>query len=139
MMIGPHPGSASSVRSDAPADAVLLVEDDEDLRACVSQFLSDSGYAVVSAADGREALDLLERDPAPALIVTDLMMPRMDGWELISRTRAIPALARIPVIVLSAVAERAKVDTTVAGVLRKPVELSVLLSAVKTFCRRNEH
>jgi CheY-like chemotaxis protein len=134
-MNSPDPGGASSARSDAPAGAVLLVEDDEDLRACLSQFLADSGYAVVSAADGREALDLLERDPVPALIVTDLMMPRMDGWELISRARAIPALAKVPVIVVSAVAERAKVDDTVAGVLRKPVELSVLLSAVRTFCR----
>jgi CheY-like chemotaxis protein len=136
-MIRPDSRGASSAPSDTSAQAVLLVEDDDDLRACMSQFLSDSGYAVVSAADGQEALDLLERNPVPALIVTDLMMPRMDGWELITRARATPALAKVPVIVVSAVAERAKVDPSVAGVLRKPVELSVLLSAVKTFCRRD--
>lgn len=87
--------------SDRPV--VLVVEDNRDMRAHLARLLSDD-YAVVAAADGREALEVVE-EVEPDLIVTDVMMPRMDGAELIAAVRERPELSSVPVLVLTARAE----------------------------------
>lgn len=113
---------------------VLLVEDDVDIADAISSCLADHGYTVVVAANGREALDTLRQSaPLPGLILLDLMMPIMDGWQFRAAQTADPAFARIPVVLLSAhvnVREAAE-KMAVAAWLKKPVELTALLEAVE--------
>jgi CheY-like chemotaxis protein len=82
---------------------VMVIEDDEDLRAMVVQFLGVSGFEAVGFRDGSEALAALRRHAAaPAVILLDLEMPRMTGWEFRREQLRDPRLARIPVVVASA-------------------------------------
>jgi CheY-like chemotaxis protein len=80
---------------------VLVVDDDPDIRAFVSEFLTEEGYEVRAAANGRDALAILA-SWRPAVILLDLMMPVMDGWTFLATQQAHPELARISVIVMSA-------------------------------------
>src|SRR5215831_5050610 len=94
--------TAGKPRANRP---ILIVEDDSDLRDSLQLLLEAYGYAVATAFDGQDALDQLLDGLEPALIVLDLMMPRMDGWTLCRKMRKSPALAAIPVILCSAVAD----------------------------------
>jgi CheY-like chemotaxis protein len=94
--------------------------------------LQGKGYAVSTAGDGREALDLMQGQSPPDLIVLDLRMPRMNGWQFREHQVRDPALAAIPVLVVSAVADNAEQDGTLGEVrfLQKPVDPDDLVSAV---------
>lgn len=80
---------------------VLLVEDDDDARESVAEVLSDEGFDVLTARDGVEALEQLDKSPAPSALVLDLALPRMDGREVLRRLRERESLADLPVCVLS--------------------------------------
>lgn len=79
---------------------VLLVEDHRDTRLMYAEFLAAEGFEVVQAADGREALALL-RERIPDLVITDLSLPHVDGFELMNRMRNDPTLSAVPVLCLS--------------------------------------
>jgi CheY-like chemotaxis protein len=116
---------------------VLVIEDDADILRAVVQVLEDEGYVVTAAENGRVALAALRAPGArpPCVILLDLMMPVMDGWAFRAEQLRDPALAPIPVIVLTAdgnAAEKA-VLMNGAGALRKPVELLTLLAAIQPF------
>ncbi|HVY47095.1 MAG TPA: response regulator [Minicystis sp.] len=121
---------------NAPSCAVLIVEDDRDIRQAFAQTLAEEGYASAQARHGREALDMLRRGTAPRLILLDLMMPVMDGWQFRAEQRGDPDLATIPVVVVSAdaSAEDRLVTMGVAGFLRKPVMFDDLMATVRRFC-----
>lgn len=115
---------------------VLLVDDDRDIREVLSDALESEGYCVMAAADGLEAIDALREAPRPCVILLDLMMPRMDGWQFRAEQSRDPTLEGIPVVILSAdtaVAAKAK-QLKAAGHLRKPVPLDALLDAVRAHC-----
>src|SRR5437868_3479296 len=101
---------------------VLIVEDDSDIREMVAYLLQDAGYAVLQASDGFEAMQHL-RQTRPDLIVLDLMLPRMSGWQFLEQTRPELDRAHIPVVILSAIAGRGDYPSTlgVAGWLTKPI------------------
>jgi CheY-like chemotaxis protein len=107
---------------------ILLVEDEPDLRTDLAFLLEDEGYRVRTAAHGTEALALLEGGARPALIVLDLMMPEMDGWETRARLRTAPALASIPIVILSGVAndEEEIAALAVAAYVTKPISVRQL-------------
>jgi CheY-like chemotaxis protein len=109
-----------------PALRILVVDDDEDVRDAMCLVLERAGYVVSLAAHGKEALESLHQHGAPDLILLDLMMPVMDGWELRERLALDPDLARIPMIVLSA-GDRLPEDVPI---LRKPVNLDTVLSTI---------
>src|ERR1043165_9927085 len=88
--------------SSASQCPVLIVEDDEDLREMMAQLLTLEGYQAAAVANGREALEYLHDSEKPHVILLDLMMPVMDGWEFRRKQQADPSLAPVPVIVLSA-------------------------------------
>jgi len=111
---------------------ILLIEDDADLADAIVEVLQNEGYRVSYAADGKAALALLSRSDPPDLILLDLMMPNMNGWEFRAAQLRNPAIAKIPVIVLSATGERAR-PIDAAMVLRKPVTLETLLAALANF------
>ena len=100
--------------------------------------LEHEGYEVVLAPDGKEALDLLQQGVVPGLILLDLMMPVMNGWDFRRRQLADPALASIPVIVLSAdpLATRLAGSPGVCEVLVKPVDVESLLRSLERICAR---
>jgi len=118
---------------DAPE--VLVVEDDEDIRDSLMDFLEDHGYVAVGASDGRDALTRLTgvKPPPPSIIILDLMMPIMDGRTFLEEQRRDPALAGIPVIVISAYREipAGIHELGIAGHMRKPLDLNGLLAMLK--------
>jgi CheY-like chemotaxis protein len=127
------------VASGSPAPEVLIVEDDIDIRDALSQILEEEGYSVSTAANGQEALDLLRSGPPPRLILLDLMMPVMNGWQFRAAQREDPALAAIPVVVISAdthISEKAS-QIGIAEYFRKPIEIAGLLNTMEKYCGPN--
>jgi CheY-like chemotaxis protein len=118
-----------------PCKRILLVDDDVATRDALTDALVAEGYEVRGAGDGQEALDLLRTEPPPDLILLDLMMPGLNGWEFRHRQVQDPALRRIPVIVLSAAgAGLEDVADGVADFLHKPVDSGLLLETVRRHC-----
>jgi CheY-like chemotaxis protein len=120
----------------AARDYILIVEDDFDIREALTQILEEEGYVVRGAANGREALDVANEGPAPKLILLDLMMPVMNGWQFRAEQLKDPKLASVPVLVISAdpQVQPKAASLGVAGLLKKPIALDDLLQAVKTHC-----
>jgi CheY-like chemotaxis protein len=114
---------------------VLIVEDDESAREALATFLAAEGYTVIEAANGREALDRLQQD-AVGLILLDLMMPVMDGWEFRAVQLRTPALAPIPVMVITADASARSraMSLGVEGYMTKPIQFARLLEFVDRYC-----
>jgi len=113
--------------------AVLLVEDDSGIAEGIRDLLEMEGYDVVWSQDGAEALEVLGRlDPLPMLILLDLMMPRVDGYEFRDRQRADARLAAIPVLVLTAdPTPPDRLAQLNASILRKPFGVDELLVAIR--------
>jgi CheY-like chemotaxis protein len=111
---------------------ILVVDDDPDIRHTLTEILVDEGYAALTAANGLEALSLMRSAAAPALVVLDLMMPIMDGYEFLAEQRRDPALARIPVVVITAGVKRRSEDLGVAAVIAKPFSVADLLAKIET-------
>jgi CheY-like chemotaxis protein len=109
---------------------ILIVDDDRDALEALSDLLRDEGYRIVQAHHGREALDALNNHPTPSLILLDLMMPVMNGFEFLSAKARDRAFASIPVIIISGIADN--VPATVP-LLRKPINPHDLMHAVKHF------
>jgi CheY-like chemotaxis protein len=119
-----------------PHCPVLIVEDDEDLREMMAQLLTLEGFQAATAANGREALDYLHHHSiVPDVILLDLMMPVMDGWEFRRRQKADPAIAPVPVIVLSALDQARALNVDATAFLKKPLDFDRLLSLVRSHCR----
>jgi CheY-like chemotaxis protein len=112
---------------------ILVVEDNAAARDALAALLEAAGYPVACAADGREALDHLGGPDRPCLILLDLSMPVMDGWEFLARQRRSPSLAHVPVILVSAEGDlpRLAASLGVAGYFPKPVEADGLLRAIR--------
>lgn len=115
---------------------VLVVEDEADTRELVASLLEFEGLTVARAADGMEALAVLRSGVRPCVIVTDLMMPRMDGWELARRMKQDPEYADLPVILVSGVADLARRahELSADAFLTKPVDVDQLLALVRKLC-----
>jgi CheY-like chemotaxis protein len=113
---------------------VLIVEDDEDLRDMMAQMLTIEGFAAASVSNGREALDYLHSNK-PQVILLDLMMPVMDGWEFRRQQKADPELAPVPVIVLSALDQGRAAPVDADAFLKKPLDFDRLLGLVRDHCR----
>jgi CheY-like chemotaxis protein len=113
---------------------ILIVEDSDDLRDAIAELLIEEGYEAVTASDGSEGLTKLWSGP-PDLIITDFMMPCMDGVEFLRRVRADPAMCGIPAILMTAVgramAERLLGEAGVAALaLDKPLDVDELLDTI---------
>jgi CheY-like chemotaxis protein len=113
---------------------VLIVEDDEDLREMMAQLLTLEGFHTATVANGREALEYLHGESRPDVILLDLMMPVMDGWEFRRQQQADPVLAPVPVIVLSALDQARGSSLKADAFLKKPLDFDRLLSLVREYC-----
>jgi CheY-like chemotaxis protein len=112
------------------AKTVLLVEDDLTIRDILQDQLEDDGYDVVPASNGRQALEYLTQDTLPDLIILDLMTPIVTGWQVLEHLRAEPALAQIPVIVVTA--SSGNKPSGAVKILRKPFRLDALFETVRS-------
>ncbi|HYT32267.1 MAG TPA: response regulator [Thermoanaerobaculia bacterium] len=135
-MDGPDPGAPGPGSASQKARArILLVEDDADLRESLCKVLEEAGYEVDGVRNGQEALEYLHREQPPCVVLLDLMMPVMTGWEFRDAQRGDPALSDIPVVILTADGRaQSKADSLGVGkFLRKPVQLEELLGTVRSF------
>ena len=124
---------AESVAARRRSPLVLVVDDFEDNRAMYAEYLAYSGYSVEQAADGEEAVKLAQ-DLLPDIVVMDLSLPIMDGWEATRRLKADPATSGIPVVALTAHAMKSDHDRAMASgcddFATKPIEFAVLLDKI---------
>ncbi|WP_141731122.1 response regulator [Oligoflexus tunisiensis] len=114
--------------------AILIVEDEPDLQHLLKIFLSKAGYDIHLASDGAQGLQSLQKS-RPDLIVTDIMMPNMDGLEMIREIRKNIPKEELPIIVSSAVAPDAATQALTDGYLRKPIMMGQLKALVEKVLR----
>jgi CheY-like chemotaxis protein len=108
---------------------VLIVEDDADIRNSLSILLEDEGIPTIAAKDGQEALDILQKEQvAPAVVILDLMMPVMDGWEFRRRIESDTSAPPPKLIIVSARPPGATIGSAIW--LRKPYDVEQLLATV---------
>jgi CheY-like chemotaxis protein len=108
---------------------VLVVEDDDTLRGALQMVLQWEGYRVECARNGHEALNLLYRPNPPSVVLLDLMLPVLDGWQFRRAMKNDPQLAAIPVVVVSALDAGRSLDA--AGHIQKPFRPEELLDVVR--------
>jgi CheY-like chemotaxis protein len=115
---------------------VLVVDDQPDMREVLEAMIQMCGCTTQAAADGREALDAMRHDP-PCLVVFDLMMPVMDGFEFRARQLRDPQLAAIPAVCVTAMFDAGVVEHTL-GVrcVPKPIDFEILDAIVRNACGR---
>jgi CheY-like chemotaxis protein len=113
------------------ATPVLVVEDDASVREMMAEFLHLEGFRPVTVANGREALAYLQNGGEAGVILLDLMMPVMTGFDFRREQQLDPALAAIPVIVLSANVGDEAADMQTAAAFRKPVDLDEVIGMVR--------
>lgn len=116
---------------------ILVVDDDADIRCTLTEFLEYEGYAVETARNGREALAYLRTHPSALLVLLDLMMPVMDGFQFRIEQKKTPELASIPVVVMTAHAALKPGAIDVPDVLSKPLDLDRLVDAIERVAQRN--
>jgi CheY-like chemotaxis protein len=127
-------GSTGPEEGGGPCGGVLVVDDDPDIRDSLREVLEDEGYAVACVGNGREALDYLKAtSPHPCVILLDLMMPVMDGWQFRREQKQDPAIADIPLVVITATGKR-PVLIDAAELVMKPLDLNRLFEAIERYC-----
>jgi CheY-like chemotaxis protein len=113
---------------------ILVVDDDQDILEAVAAVLEGAGYRALTAANGAEALLRLQK-AAPCVVLLDLMMPIMNAWEFVAAKQRDPALAPIPIVVMTGFRRIANIDELgAAQILEKPIPLETLIATVTRFC-----
>jgi CheY-like chemotaxis protein len=116
---------------------ILVVEDDDIARAGMIVVLEREGYTVAGAANGKDGLTYLQANPAPGLILLDMLMPEFDGWKFMGQLGQVPGCDTIPVIIVTGMALASDEWTKglgAVGLVTKPVNLETLLNAVRQHC-----
>jgi CheY-like chemotaxis protein len=113
---------------------VLVVDDDADSRETISQLLELNGYTAARADNGRAAVEQLTAGFDPDLVLTDLLMPVMSGWELHAAMKARLAWASIPIVVLAGMTPEQRGQLSVEDAFEKPMDLPVLLNRIAQLC-----
>jgi CheY-like chemotaxis protein len=117
--------------------SILIVEDDEDIRAAMAELLETEGFEVAVASNGQEGLEVLGQMRAPCLVLLDLMMPVMNGEDFLRHVRKDPAMDSVPVIIVTASGRTPLPGTQ--GLLKKPFEISDLFATVAAHCPMPDH
>jgi CheY-like chemotaxis protein len=116
------------------ARSILLVDDNDDIREAMALVLEDAGYEVTAATGGDEAFELLRGGYRPCVILLDLMMPGLSGWDLHRELRSDATWCSIPIVVVSAVAAEAAAALQPTAHLQKPFTIDDLMGAVARAC-----
>jgi len=113
---------------------ILVVEDDPSTREGMLALLQNAGYKVSSAKNGQEALDLLEGGLRPAIMLVDLMLPEVSGWDFLKYVHGDPVLKLIPTIVVTAAPDE-RTSVIADHVFVKPVDIPRLMASIRSFAR----
>jgi len=117
---------------------ILFIEDDESVREVIGGLLEAAGYEVATARNGREALEYLQGPVVPRLILLDLLMPVMNGWQFLAEQQRDPRLADLPVVVLTGADHSSEEHPDLLElppvILTKPVFPDVLFNVVRRYC-----
>lgn len=128
---------AAAALPDVRMPSVMIVEDDRDTREMLARFLELEGFEVREAANGQIALEALHETTSTCVILLDLMMPVMNGWQFRRAQVNDPEIANIPVVVVTAAGAREQIPAIDAdGWLSKPVDFDRLLETIDPLCRR---
>jgi len=121
---------------------ILYIEDNSENRLLVRRVLGAEGYQLIEAADGPSGLRVAE-EIAPDLILMDINLPDVDGYEVTSRIRAIPHLARVPIVAMTANVMRGDREKSLAagcdGYIQKPIDIDLLPQQIAKFLSRHSH
>jgi CheY-like chemotaxis protein len=115
--------------------AILIIDDDAGSRKALAEVLSDEGYTVATVSDGAEGLGYLRDGHRPRVILLDLMMPGVDGWDFRAEQKRDPELAQIPVIAISAAGKLLDAEYS----LRKPIAIESLLKLLRSAGAQTSH
>ena len=115
-------------------NTILVVEDDDDIRNAIVDLLETEGYITESAINGKDALDKLSQIDRPCLVLLDMMMPIMNGRQFLDTVMKDSRLAPIPILIVSAVADKTNTEGSV-GFLKKPIDIDVVLNVVSQYCQ----
>ena len=113
---------------------ILVVDDDADIREVLREVLTESGHDVMTAANGLEALHILRQGWGPCMVLLDLMMPVMDGYHFLAERKNDPALASIPITVITAGRQVDMERLDDATLVAKPIRLPALMSLIEKTC-----
>jgi CheY-like chemotaxis protein len=114
--------------------SILIVEDDRDIRDTLQQVLELEGFVVHTAVNGKDGLEKLRKIDRPCLILLDLMMPVMNGWEFLEAQGQDGFLSKIPVVVVSAFSTHVPPAPRAVAFVKKPVEIETLLHRIQEHC-----
>jgi len=123
------------------ATTILYIEDNVDNRTLVRRVLQIEGYRVMEADSGFKAFEIL-RSEIPDLVLMDINLPDMDGYEITTRLKQMPSLARVPVIAMTANVMKGDREKTLAagcdGYISKPIDIDTLPGQIARFLRKNQ-
>jgi CheY-like chemotaxis protein len=130
---------SARVESSAPGarglpSTVMIIEDDDQVREALADVVSQEGYKVATAQDGREALDKLRWGLRPAVILLDMQMPLMTGWDFRAEQRRDPELEQIPVVAITGGLRWKDEDADIAARLTKPIQVETLRAILRRYC-----
>lgn len=118
---------------EAHEKSILVVEDNKEIQESLKMALEIEGYNVFTADNGKEGMEQLAKIPPPCMILLDLMMPVMNGWEFVEEINKNLMLSDIPIVVVSAFGDKKGTPKT-DGYIQKPIDLDALLNTVCKHC-----
>jgi CheY-like chemotaxis protein len=125
-----------------PAKKKILVVDDDEIQLIMTEGILKNEYEIISVKSGKEALNLILHGSGPNLILLDILMPNMDGWETFNRLKAVSCLRDIPIVFLTSVHDTKEVDRAhaigAADYITKPYEGKNLLERIEKVLTKND-
>jgi len=129
-----HPGTTASERDVAKRCLVAIIEDDSEFRTMLRELLEEAQYRVIAVANGAEALETLRGDTIPNVILLDVAMPVMDGFDFLRFRNEDPQLSAVPVVLVTNAKPHERPTIGVNDVVRKPIDIDEILFAIKRYC-----
>ena len=126
--------STVSDRETAKRCLVAIIEDDTEFRNMLRELLEEEQYRVVAVGNGAEALETLRGDTLPNVILLDVSMPVMDGFDFLRFRNDDPQLAQVPVVLVTNAKPHERPTIGVNDVVRKPIDIDEILFAIKRYC-----
>lgn len=118
-------------------DRILVIEDEADIRETIKDILELEGFSVETAENGQVGLEKLHSSDRPCLILLDLMMPVMNGWQFLDEVRQQDILATIPIVVVSAAADVTDVKRQYGcDIMKKPASIDALMEIARSYCNK---
>ena len=123
-----------SEREAAKRCVVAIIEDDAEFRGMLRELLEEEHYRVIAVSNGAEALEALSGDIVPNVILLDVSMPVMDGFDFLRHRNDDPKLASVPVVLVTNAKPHERPTVGVSDVVRKPIDIDEILFAIKRYC-----